>query len=95
MLNGLDTDKAVSTLQAKTIAEKICSLLAEPYFLTVNQGKGADIIIKYCCSASIGVAMFMNHDFSNEEILNWADAAMYQAKEAGRNQIQFYQSTSE
>jgi GGDEF domain-containing protein len=39
--------------------------------------------------------MFMNHDFSNEEVLSWADAAMYQAKEAGRNQIQFYQSTSE
>jgi|GEM_PF-1855931 len=91
MLNGLDTDKAISTLQAKAIAEKICSLLAEPYFLTVSQGENAGIV-EHRCSASIGVVMFINHDGSNEEVLSWADAAMYQAKEAGRNQVQFYQS---
>jgi diguanylate cyclase (GGDEF)-like protein len=70
MLNGLDTDKAVSTLQAKTIAEKICSLLAEPYFLATSQGESADSIIKYCCSASVGVAMFMNHDFFKQTTIS-------------------------
>ena len=43
--------------------------------------------------ASIGVALF-NNDASAENILKWADKAMYQAKESGRNQICFHDSGS-
>jgi PleD family two-component response regulator len=34
--------------------------------------------------------LFINHEVSVEDILKWADMAMYQAKEAGRNSIRFY-----
>ena len=40
--------------------------------------------------SAFGVALLVNHDDSQEEILKRADMAMYQAKEAGRNSIRFY-----
>jgi GGDEF domain-containing protein len=36
--------------------------------------------------------LFINHEASTEDIIKWADIAMYQAKEAGGNQIRFYGS---
>ena len=44
------------------------------------------------CTASIGVALFGKHEASQDDILKWADTAMYQAKEAGCNLIRFYDS---
>ncbi|HEU0234750.1 MAG TPA: diguanylate cyclase [Gallionella sp.] len=38
------------------------------------------------------MVLFVNHDANSEDILKWADMAMYQAKEAGRNLIRFYDS---
>ena len=46
--------------------------------------------IEHHCTASIGVALFMDHEAKPEDILHWADSAMYQAKEAGRNAICFH-----
>ena len=91
MLNGLNRDKAVSAFQAKTVAEKICSLLAKPYFLVVSEGGSDDMAVEHHCTASIGVVMFINHEGSKAEVLSRADSAMYQAKDAGRNQVWFYQ----
>ena len=42
------------------------------------------------CSASIGVVLFIDHEASQDDILKWADAAMYEAKVAGRNTIRFH-----
>jgi diguanylate cyclase (GGDEF)-like protein len=39
---------------------------------------------------SIGVALFFGHEASKDEILKWADAAMYQAKASGRDRVRFY-----
>jgi GGDEF domain-containing protein len=38
------------------------------------------------------VALFFNHEGSQDDILKWADAAMYEAKAAGRNMIRFFDS---
>lgn len=46
--------------------------------------------VEHHCTASIGVVLFNNHDASHEDILKWADKAMYQAKESGRNSICFF-----
>ncbi|MDP1872415.1 MAG: PAS domain S-box protein [Gallionella sp.] len=91
MLSELDTTQSDSVMQAQSIAEKIRASLAEPYLLTVRHEGTADTLVKHHCSASIGIAIFMGHDADGDEILKWADAAMYQAKAAGRNQICFYQ----
>lgn len=90
LLKELDTDKAVSVTQANGVAEKVRTVLAEPYRLELLQAVGGKSVIEHSCTSSIGVVMFVNHEFSEEDILKWADAAMYQAKAAGRNTIHFY-----
>jgi diguanylate cyclase (GGDEF)-like protein len=54
-----------------------------------HEGK-TEITVEHCCTISIGVVVFINHEGDQDDILMWADAAMYQAKEAGRNLIRFY-----
>jgi GGDEF domain-containing protein len=36
------------------------------------------------------VVVFTDHEGSQDDILKWADGAMYRGKEAGRNLIQFH-----
>jgi diguanylate cyclase (GGDEF)-like protein/PAS domain S-box-containing protein len=90
MLSDLDKDKAESVAQAGNVAEKIRVTLAEPYALTIQPDGEAKTTVEHHCTSSIGVVVFNNYEASQEDILKWADMAMYQAKEAGRNQIQFY-----
>lgn len=93
MLSELSADKANSRAQTEAIAEKIRAALAEPYQLTVKHDGEMSVVVEHHCAASIGVAMFVNHDASQDDILKWADDAMYQAKDAGRNLIWFYDAT--
>ena len=92
MLSELDVDKTTASTQARVVAEKILAALSSPYVLIVNHDGKLNSSIEHRCTASIGVAMFINHEGSQDDILNWADAAMYQAKEAGRNSIRFYET---
>jgi diguanylate cyclase (GGDEF)-like protein len=48
-----------------------------------------------CITASIGVAIYPLHGGSQDQILSCADAALYQAKHAGRNQVVLYQPEAE
>ena len=94
MLVELSEDEASSKIQAGVVAEKVRATLSEPYLLTIKNDDQSETIIEHCCTASIGVALFVDHEYSLDNVLKWADAAMYQAKEAGRNQIQFYDSVN-
>jgi len=90
MLSDLDTDQAESALHATNIAEKIHSLLAEPYLLSIRHDGATERVVEHHCTASIGVTLFFNHNDSLDEIMKQADSAMYCAKATGRNQVQFY-----
>ncbi|HEY5994674.1 MAG TPA: diguanylate cyclase [Gallionellaceae bacterium] len=90
VLNDLDTDREKSAAQAAVAAEKIRTLLAEPYVLTMAHGSKATRV-EHHCSSSIGVVLFSGQAASPEEILKWADIAMYQAKADGRNTIRFHE----
>ncbi|OIN90869.1 MAG: hypothetical protein AUJ20_12945 [Comamonadaceae bacterium CG1_02_60_18] len=90
MLCELSANLAESTAQAAGVAEKIRSALAAPYVLRVQRVGQADNTLKHQCSASIGVVLFVNDQIGQDDILNRADVAMYQAKRAGRNRIHFY-----
>ena len=90
MLSELDAHKAVSTEQARGVAEKIRASLAVPYFLTESQPGQQNKTLQHHCSVSIGVVVFVDHEISTSDLLRWADEAMYQAKDAGRNAIRFY-----
>ncbi|MDX8400198.1 MAG: GGDEF domain-containing protein, partial [Gallionellaceae bacterium] len=87
MLSELNSDKAESTTQARIIAEKIRTSLAQPYLLKVNQQNKTKSTVQHQCSASIGLVLFINHDKNPEEIVRCADMAMYQAKKSGGNSI--------
>jgi diguanylate cyclase (GGDEF)-like protein/PAS domain S-box-containing protein len=90
MLNTLTPDKEASINQSLAIAEKILQSLAQPYVLTVHQPKAAALVLTHHCTASIGLTLFCTPNETAEGLLSQADAAMYQAKEAGRNQTRLY-----
>jgi diguanylate cyclase (GGDEF)-like protein/PAS domain S-box-containing protein len=94
LIGELDADRTKSTVQARSVGDKILASLSTPYLLNIPQFNGmADGVVDHHCSASIGVVMFANHEASQDEVLKWADAAMYQAKDAGRNSIRFHEGT--
>jgi diguanylate cyclase (GGDEF)-like protein len=90
ILGDLHADKTISTELAIAVAEKIRLALAIPYLLNVKQNRKANQTVEHCCTASIGVMLFIDHDATQEDILKWADAAMYQAKEDGRNLVRVH-----
>lgn len=90
LVSELKADRADAVLQARNVAEKIRVTLSQPYRLTVKHEHKADIEIEHHCTVSIGVVLFGNHEASPDDILRWADMAMYKAKDAGRNTVQFH-----
>jgi diguanylate cyclase (GGDEF)-like protein/PAS domain S-box-containing protein len=92
IVGELDADKTEPAARAHMIADKIRGALARPYVLTLqDDGKGG-ATVEHHCTVSIGVMLFGKDDAKQDDLLKWADSAMYQAKEAGRNLIRFYDS---
>ena len=85
LLSELSTQPSEAAEQAVAIAEKIRTRLAEPYVL---QSAPSAPTVRHECTASIGVAVFRGRDESQNAVIDRADAAMYRAKEEGRNRIQ-------
>ncbi len=83
LLEGLGGDEASAAVQAETIALKIHARLNQPFSL-----KGLEQ--RYHSSASIGVTLFFGQHASLDTLFKQADMAMYQAKDAGRNAIRFF-----
>ncbi|MDD4928593.1 MAG: sensor domain-containing diguanylate cyclase [Gallionella sp.] len=90
ILGDLSADRAESISQALVIAEKIRVSLGETYRLTLNSPGAEEALLEHHCTSSIGLAVF-NRQHSPEEVIVWADTAMYQAKDEGRNLIRVYQ----
>ncbi len=65
----------------ETLVEKLLEHLSAPYNLENNVA---------FVSASIGITVYPNDGKNVEELLKNADAAMYQAKDGGRNLSQFF-----
>ena len=92
ILAELSADKQKCMAESGMVAEKIRTALAKPYALTFTQDGETETTVEHRCTASIGVVLFVDHDGSPDDILRWADAAMYEAKGAGRNLIRFHDS---
>ncbi|MCF8168089.1 MAG: diguanylate cyclase [Rhodoferax sp.] len=92
LLDELALSHADSLSQAAVIAEKIRLALAAPYVLGLEQ-EGVDKgTLNHRCTASIGVTLLLHGEANQDDVLVRADAAMYQAKERGRNRVQFYEN---
>ena len=91
LLAELDTDWQKSRQFAETVAQKIKAAMALPYTLALHDLGNPSLQIEHCCTASIGVLLFAstNSRTSAQDLTKWADAAMYQAKNEGRNRICF------
>ncbi|NCP40309.1 MAG: diguanylate cyclase [Rhodoferax sp.] len=89
MLTDLQSEPTAARIHACNLAEKICASLAQPYVLSITQANGDICMIEHRCTASMGLTLFSAVDADQEQILRRADAAMYQAKEQGRNRVVF------
>ncbi len=76
---GTASDSAA--VQVKTVAEKIVSILAEPYSLSS---------VVHNCSSSIGIVLFCDSVTTADNVLAQADTAMYAAKKSGKNTYRFF-----
>ena len=81
MLEGLSDCTVEAAVQAGLIGEKILAALNQPYQFSTNS---------YQSTGSLGIALFNKHGRSLEDILKYADIAMYQAKKTGRNAMCFF-----
>ncbi|MFZ2855358.1 MAG: EAL domain-containing protein [Rhodocyclaceae bacterium] len=81
ILEDLSKRSHEAAAQTETIGEKILYALNQPYDLGGNE---------YTSTPSIGVTLFTDHQNSVDELMKRADLAMYQAKNAGRNTLRFF-----
>lgn len=81
LIEEVDANADDAAQKVALIAEKIRDKLASPYKLMEHE---------YHSSPSIGVCLYRGISESVDEILKHADMAMYQAKDAGRNTIRFF-----
>jgi diguanylate cyclase (GGDEF)-like protein len=69
---------------AARVAWRICRELAQPI-----QVEHAELVV----TASIGIALFPENGSDAETLLRHADMAMYEAKQRGRNTVEFFTET--
>ena len=90
VIGELGTESAAAALQAGFVAEKVRASLSAPYLLASGEEGRAEPRIEHRCTASIGVALFVDHATTPDDVLRSADSAMYQAKGAGRNAVRVH-----
>jgi diguanylate cyclase (GGDEF)-like protein/PAS domain S-box-containing protein len=67
--------------QTEAISEKLMATFRQKYHLDMHE---------YSCTPSIGITIFNGHHASIDELMKQSDIAMYQAKQAGRNTMRFF-----
>ncbi|OEC33199.1 sensory box protein [Pseudomonas sp. 21C1] len=84
LLSGLEGRRADVTRQARSVAEKLRKLLAEPMLFDGHRLQ---------VTPSIGIALIPDHGATPADLLKRADIALYRAKDSGRNTIEVFRST--
>ncbi len=81
VLPKLNTIADTSAIAARKVADKIHKVLNEPFKLFSNS---------IYSSTSIGIVIFSHEDNNIDDILKYADTAMYEAKKEGRSSTHLY-----
>lgn len=74
---------------AATISRKVLGSIANPYLLPDTENR-KDVLVSL--SASIGIALVPADGVNYEELVSFADRAMYRAKKLGKNDFCFFQN---
>lgn len=83
LLENLGLSEHTAANEAESVAEKIRTTLNLPY--TLNNSAQ-----EYFNTPSIGLTLFSAADGSPDTLLKQADVALYQAKDAGRNTVRYF-----
>lgn len=83
LLESISGDRMDTSHKAGMVAEKIRAALSQPYHLN-------DLVHE--SSPSIGISLYHGNTESMDQLLKYADVAMYQSKDAGRNTVRFYEA---
>ena len=86
MLQNLGSDRHAAQRHAAMVATKINEQIALPYQLQDQ---------RWQLSCSIGVTLFCGTPLTEDALLQHADAAMYQAKKAGKNTLRFFNNEND
>ncbi|MDQ9169696.1 EAL domain-containing protein [Oxalobacteraceae bacterium R-40] len=81
LAQGIEHEKDV-----ERVADKILKTLFKPVALLGQECR---------VTGSIGICMYPAHARDEQSLMKFADAAMYQAKEAGKNQYRFYSEAAQ
>jgi EAL domain-containing protein (putative c-di-GMP-specific phosphodiesterase class I) len=81
LLECLHREPAIAAASAEMVAEKVRNAINQPIRIQERE---------FHSTPSIGISLFFGHQISIDELLKRADVAMYQAKDAGRNAIRFF-----
>lgn len=74
-------ERITNTNEVSEIARSISRELAKPFVMGSHE---------VCTAASMGVCIYPSDSLKTDEMIRFADAAMYRAKSLGRNNIQFF-----
>jgi diguanylate cyclase (GGDEF)-like protein/PAS domain S-box-containing protein len=77
--NCIDKESVIDNIIV--VAEKILHHLQQPYYIEENV---------FRITASIGIKLFNDATFSMDELMKYADSAMYNAKSSGKNRFAFF-----
>ncbi len=81
LLEELGDDPKRAAIQAETASRKVVAALRKPFPLDDHA---------HLSTGSIGVTLFDGTDVNVDDLLKQADIAMYEAKQAGRNGVRFF-----
>lgn len=94
ILEPLDSSYQEAVRKAVAIADKIKKEFAIPTLLTVKNVNANGVVtersVEHRCTASIGVFVFNDHAFTTDEIIKYADRAMYESKAKGGNTVSIF-----
>lgn len=86
LLGNSKADTEQVAMSARRVAEKVLAIFNEPFLIDDHQ---------VTSGTSIGIVLFPADGRSVQQILQHADAAMYEAKRTGRNTYHFYEGVLE
>lgn len=81
LLSNLESNIVTASNHAQSTALKILEIIQQTYTLEGN---------KHDIGCSIGVVLFPEHECDGHDLIKYADIAMYQAKDEGKNTVRVF-----